>query len=134
MGFACIWIRHNSFCLFYFHYNLISSPNIQRWGKMSTKIWKRLWWILYKSSIQNHSLFILISSNNINPINLNLACLPAAVYGIVPFAYFIFIIILLVHRTYRDEEKCRQKYGKGYDEYCTKVPYKIIPYLFDIIE
>ena len=69
--------------------------------------------------------------NYLMEINLSLSwALPAAGYGIVPFAYFIFIIILLVHRTYRDEEKCRQKYGKGYDEYCTKVPYKIIPYLF----
>jgi len=56
--------------------------------------------------------------------------LPAVGYGIWPFAYFIFIIILLVHRTYRDEEKCRLKYGKGYEEYCAKVPYKIIPYVF----
>ena len=128
--FACSWIWHSSFCLFHFHYNLISSSNIQGWGKMPTKVWKRLWWILYKSSIQNHSLFILISLNNINPINLNFHCLPAAGYGIVPFVYFIFIVILLVHRTYRDEEKCRQKYKKSYDEYCGKVPFKIIPYLF----
>ena len=69
--------------------------------------------------------------NYLMEINLSLSwALPTAGYGIVSFAYFIFIIILLVHRTYRDEKKCRQKYWNGYDEYCTKVPYKIIPYLF----
>jgi len=69
--------------------------------------------------------------NYLMEINLSLSwALPAVGYGITPFAYFIFIIILLVHRTYRDEEKCKQKYGKGFDEYCKRVPYKIIPYVF----
>ena len=49
--------------------------------------------------------------NYLMEINLSLSwALPAVGYGITPFAYFIFIIILLVHRTYRDEEKCKQKY------------------------
>lgn len=64
---------------------------------------------------------------------LNIAlswCLPASRYGIIPYAYFIFLVVLLVHRTYRDEEKCNQKYGKGYKEYCEHVPYKLIPYVF----
>ena len=69
--------------------------------------------------------------NYLMEINVALSwALPAIGYGIWPFSYFIFIVILLVHRTYRDEEKCRQKYGKGYEEYCKKVPYKIIPYVF----
>merc|ERR1712038_834619 len=53
--------------------------------------------------------------------------LPAIHYGITPFAYVIFLIILLVHRTFRDEEKCSNKYGKGWDNYCEKVPQRFIP-------
>ena len=69
--------------------------------------------------------------NYLMEINVALSwALPAFGYGIWPFFYFFFIVILLVHRTYRDEEKCRQKYGKGYEQYCMKVPYKIIPYVF----
>ncbi|KAK4541722.1 c-5 sterol desaturase [Oleoguttula mirabilis] len=47
----------------------------------------------------------------------------------VPITYFylLYFAILLVHRQGRDEEKCRRKYGKDWDEYCKKVPYKIIP-------
>ena len=56
--------------------------------------------------------------------------LPAIHYGITPFAYVIFLIILLVHRTFRDEEKCSQKYGKGWETYCEKVPYRLIPGIF----
>ena len=56
--------------------------------------------------------------------------LPAAEYGVTPFAYVAFLVVLLVHRTFRDDEKCRAKYGKGWDEYCQRVPYKMIPYVF----
>jgi len=56
--------------------------------------------------------------------------LPAAHYGVTPFFYFIFTIILLVHRTFRDEEKCSAKYGEGWTKYCQAVPYRFIPYIF----
>lgn len=44
-----------------------------------------------------------------------------------PFFYVIFLTILLTHRAFRDDTKCRNKYGKYWDEYCKLVPYKIIP-------
>lgn len=51
-------------------------------------------------------------------------------YGVWPFLYFIFLVVLLVHRVYRDESKCRDKYGKDWIEYCKVVPYRLIPYVF----
>ena len=56
--------------------------------------------------------------------------LPAVHYGITPFYYFIFIIFLLTHRCIRDEEKCLAKYGKGWEMYCKRVPYRMIPGIF----
>lgn len=56
--------------------------------------------------------------------------LPALGYGIWPFMYPIFLSVLLVHRTFRDEKKCQEKYGKAWTEYCQKVPYRLIPGLF----
>ncbi|MFN8315485.1 MAG: hypothetical protein U0T32_03435 [Chitinophagales bacterium] len=44
-----------------------------------------------------------------------------------PFFYVIFLTILLTHRAFRDDTKCRNKYGKYWEEYCKLVPYKIIP-------
>jgi 7-dehydrocholesterol reductase len=52
--------------------------------------------------------------------------MPGYKYGIMPFIYLIYIIILLVHRIYRDEDKCSKKYGKYWDEYCKIVRYRLI--------
>jgi len=58
-------------------------------------------------------------------------CSPAALdYGVWPFLYFIFLLILLIHRIYRDELKCKEKYGKGWDEYCQRVKYRLLPYIY----
>jgi Delta14-sterol reductase len=45
----------------------------------------------------------------------------------VTYFYMLYFFILLVHRQMRDEEKCRRKYGKDWEEYCRLVKYKIIP-------
>jgi len=56
--------------------------------------------------------------------------LPGVTHGPWTFLYFGFLCVLLVHRTFRDEEKCLGKYGDGWKEYCNKVPYRIVPYIF----
>ena len=47
-------------------------------------------------------------------------------YGPIPFMYLLYIIILLVHRIYRDEAKCSKKYGKYWKEYCKLVLYRLV--------
>jgi 7-dehydrocholesterol reductase len=55
---------------------------------------------------------------------------PAGFTHFMPYCYFILLLILLIHRTYRDDQKCAKKYGKFWVEYCQRVPYKIIPRIF----
>lgn len=57
-------------------------------------------------------------------------CLPGLGRGILPFIYFIFLTILLVHRVFRDEEKCAAKYGLAWETYCNRVPYRLLPGVF----
>ncbi|XP_076035841.1 uncharacterized protein LOC143021901 [Oratosquilla oratoria] len=57
-------------------------------------------------------------------------CLPGLGLGIWPFLYAIFLTVLLVHRVFRDEEKCSAKYGQYWKEYCKVVPYRMIPGIF----
>ncbi|XP_046915001.1 lamin B receptor [Dermatophagoides farinae] len=55
---------------------------------------------------------------------------PALATSIIPYLYFLFIFILIIHRTMRDDDKCSKKYGRYWQEYCQLVPYKIVPYIF----
>jgi 7-dehydrocholesterol reductase len=48
----------------------------------------------------------------------------------LPYFYFVFMLILLVSRCFRDEHRCKSKYGKYWDEYCKRVPYRLIKYVF----
>ena len=58
-------------------------------------------------------------------------CAPAGLkFSAWPFLYFLFLLGLLVHRIFRDEDKCKSKYGRGWTEYCKRVPFRLIPYVF----
>jgi 7-dehydrocholesterol reductase len=49
--------------------------------------------------------------------------------NVIGFTYFVFLVFLLLDRSFRDDARCRSKYNKYWDQYCKKVPYKIIPYI-----
>lgn len=49
---------------------------------------------------------------------------------IMPFFYLIYLTILLIDRSVRDDVRCRGKYGPDWDKYCARVPYKILPGIF----
>lgn len=55
---------------------------------------------------------------------------PGGANSIVPYFYVIFLSGLLLDRAYRDDERCRSKYGKYWEQYCDIVPYRIVPYVF----
>lgn len=88
-------------------------------GKKPSKLLVSGWW--GKSRHMNYTYEIGLSG-----------CWSAvgAPLGIAPFAYLGYIIALLVHRIYRDEDKCRVKYGKYWDEYCKRVPARLIPGIY----
>lgn len=55
---------------------------------------------------------------------------PAGFGALLPYSYITFLIILLIHRSFRDEDKCGKKYGAFWQQYCRKVRHRIVPYLF----
>ena len=57
-------------------------------------------------------------------------CLPCGFNHLLPYFYIIYMTILLVHRVYRDDVRCKEKYGKFWDRYCQDVPYRIMPYIY----
>lgn len=56
--------------------------------------------------------------------------LPCGFGSVFPYFYPIYFWILLVHRERRDNSHCAKKYGKDWEVYCAKVPYRIIPFVY----
>lgn len=57
-------------------------------------------------------------------------CLPCGLSHVTPFFYFIYFAPLLIDRERRDHAACQAKYGKDWDEYCRRVPWRIIPRVY----
>lgn len=50
--------------------------------------------------------------------------------GILPYFYPLFFLGMIIHRYRRDSVRCAKKYGKDWEEYCKRVPYVFIPFVF----
>ena len=50
--------------------------------------------------------------------------------SLVPYVYPIFLTALLLHRERRDERNCRKKYGRDWEVYCARVPYRLVPGIY----
>ncbi|KAL3424096.1 ergosterol biosynthesis ERG4/ERG24 family protein [Phlyctema vagabunda] len=46
-----------------------------------------------------------------------------------PWFYPVFFSLMIMHRAYRDIQRCKVKYGESWDEYTKMVPYLFIPYV-----
>ena len=55
---------------------------------------------------------------------------PAGFTHITPWFYWLFLVILLVDRSMRDERRCAAKYGEDWARYCERVPWRIVPGVF----
>ncbi len=48
----------------------------------------------------------------------------------VPFILPLWLFCLLVHRAWRDDLKCRAKYGPTWEAYCEKARFRMIPFIY----
>ena len=55
---------------------------------------------------------------------------PALFDSVLAYFGFVFLFVLLVHRSIRDDKRCLEKYGSSWLQYRKKVPYKIVPFVF----
>jgi len=112
-----------------------ANGKINIWGKPATFIRAP-----YKTSDGKvHESLLLTSGfwglarhfNYLGDLTLSFAYCAATGFGhILPYFYFVFMCVLLVQRTSRDDYRCRIKYGAKWQEYCDTVKYKIVPYVF----
>ncbi|XP_054152972.1 uncharacterized protein LOC128951733 [Oppia nitens] len=57
-------------------------------------------------------------------------CIPSLFNSPVPYLYLLFLTVLLIHRSVRDDNKCAKKYGKYWQQYKGVVKYQMIPYVY----
>lgn len=58
-------------------------------------------------------------------------CLPCGFSaGSLPYFYLIYLLLLTIHREKRDDERCSAKYKSVWDEYCLRVPYRMLPFVY----
>lgn len=50
-----------------------------------------------------------------------------------PWFYPVFFVAMIIHRAYRDIQRCREKYGEAWLEYERRTPYLFIPVSADIL-
>lgn len=58
------------------------------------------------------------------------SCLLCGTGHIFPYTEAILAIGMIIHRCLRDEARCKEKYGKTWDEYCRLVKWRIIPGIY----
>ena len=50
--------------------------------------------------------------------------------SIVPYVLPLWLVCLFSHRAWRDEQRCRAKYGALWDEYCRRARFRMIPFVY----
>ena len=55
---------------------------------------------------------------------------PCGTASLLPYFYPAYLTVVLLHRAYRDDRRCRRKYGAAWEEYCARVPYLMLPGIF----
>ncbi|MCA9637539.1 MAG: hypothetical protein KC420_16040 [Myxococcales bacterium] len=47
-----------------------------------------------------------------------------------PYLVFLWLLSLLLHRAWRDDKRCRARYGALWEEYCARARFKMIPFIY----
>lgn len=132
-GFLCIWTNYDSDNQRYIFRQTNGECLI--WGRKPRKIVAEY---TTKSGETRKSLLLLDGFWKVSrhfhymPEILGSLCwgLPALNTALVgPYFYTVYLTILLVDRAYRDDDRCRKKYGPYWEKYCSEVPYMIVPFI-----
>ncbi|KAH6855865.1 7-dehydrocholesterol reductase [Chaetomium sp. MPI-CAGE-AT-0009] len=58
------------------------------------------------------------------------ACLTCGDGHLLPYMEAILVTAMCIHRCFRDEARCKTKYGDGWTEYCQRVKSRLVPGIF----
>ena len=99
-------------------------------GVSNSAVFLSLILLLFYLFIYLFLVFIGISRhfNYVGDLLMSLAmCLSCGFNHLLPYFYIIYMIILLIHRIWRDDARCKGKYGEYWEEYGKIVKWKLLP-------
>lgn len=104
-------------------YQFKTQPKALIWGKPPITIGGRLlasgFWGIARHMNYTGDLLLALSF-----------CLPCGTTSSLAYFYFIYLLLLTVHREKRDDERCASKYKSLWDDYCLQVPYRMLPFVY----
>jgi delta14-sterol reductase len=50
--------------------------------------------------------------------------------SVVPYLLPLWLMVLFPHRAWRDDQRCRAKYGALWDEYCKRARFRMVPFVY----
>jgi delta14-sterol reductase len=51
-------------------------------------------------------------------------------YSIIPYVLPLWLAVLFPHRAWRDDQRCRAKYGPLWEQYCRRAKFRMIPFVY----
>ncbi|RMG95948.1 MAG: DUF1295 domain-containing protein [Deltaproteobacteria bacterium] len=98
-------------------------PNTKIWGRPAETIGGRLlvsgFWGIGRKINYTGEILVYFSFS-----------LCSGFVSIVPYLVPLWLCVLLPHRAWRDEKRCREKYGELWDAYTRRARFRMIPFLY----
>jgi delta14-sterol reductase len=125
--------------LFFCGWGLSRGANLQKF-LFKTEPQKRLFGLIAPSALTGDGKQLLCSgfwglSRHVNYLGEILMAVGLALAlgypgDVFPWLYPLYYVALLVPRQHQDDRRCAEKYGALWAEYCRRVPYRIIPWVY----
>jgi delta14-sterol reductase len=97
--------------------------SVKIWGKDPETIGGRLlvsgWWGIGRKINYTGEIMVYLSF-----------ALCTGFSSLVPYLLPLWLCVLLPHRAWRDEQRCRAKYGALWDQYTARAKFRMIPFLY----
>ncbi len=98
-------------------------PGVQIWGKPAEAIGGKLlvsgFWGIGRKLNYTGELMVYFAWT-----------LTTGFQSIVPYILPLWLVALFTHRAWRDEQRCRSKYGALWEAYCQRARFRMIPFLY----
>lgn len=98
-------------------------PQTRIWGRPAQTLGGRLlvsgWWGIGRKLNYTGEIMVYLSF-----------ALCTGTRSLVPYLLPLWLCVLLPHRAWRDENRCREKYGPLWDEYARRARFRMIPFLY----